>query len=241
MEGKRDWFPFRIHEVEFAIGVFGFGATLAAYLGVESSILAVSAFIFLGLVYFAGLLVNARSTRGSFRFVQDGALGGRGYVEVLRSARRSLLLTHVDDDAPNDELLGLYRSLLDRGVKLRRVILRRADATPESLRWIAAFGNHENLSQRIVPPRDTRLATLSFVVVDGEETVISVPAFEEGETGHYASAFVLRHLLILEDVAVAKAFGQVHAALWERARPLPDARNLGYGNQMDAAKRNHAS
>jgi hypothetical protein len=110
---------------------------------------------------------------------------------------------------------------------MRRVILRRINAAPESLQWIAALVNHENLAQRVVPPRDTRLATLSFVVLDGRATIISVPAPEERETGPYASELVLRNLLVLEDAGVAKAFSQVHAVLWEKARPLPDARSIG--------------
>ena len=222
----KTWFPFTATEVEVALGVFGFIVATASFAGVEGRTLALLSAAFVPLTYLAGLLVRAAATRGRFRFVVDGGLAGKGYVPVLRRARRSLLLTHLDDDPPGPELLGLYRELLGRGVQMRRIVFERPTASETGTAWIREFGEHPNLAQRVFLPREARAACLSFVVVDSEKVLVSVPGFEPVDADVYATEFVLRHLLVIDDAAVAAAFTRVHAGLWERARDLKASRVL---------------
>ena len=225
-ESRRAWFPFRAAEIEIVLGVFGFLATFAASFGVDAKDLALGAGIYLAVAYLAGLFVYARRSASSFTFLRDGGLGGAGYVEPFRRAERSLLLTHVDDDAPSAELQGLYRTLLDRGVQMRRVIFRRPSASADGVRWVRSFGNHQNLLQRIVPEPFSTSMCLSFVVIDAAEVIVSVPGSEAADAKTYSDRQVFRHLLIIRDRAVASAFLQMHQDLWQRAKPLPDAKRL---------------
>ena len=113
---SRRWFPFSATEVEVALGLYALLTSALAFLGVERHALAWLTLGYLAFVYQAGLLVHAR--RSGFTFLRDGALRGAGYARFFRHARQSLLLLHTDDDSPSDELLGLYRTLLERGVEL---------------------------------------------------------------------------------------------------------------------------
>lgn len=217
------WFPFRAVEVEIALGVFGFVATAAAFAGVEERLIACVAVLYLALAYIAGLLVHAQDADLRFAFVRDGSLGGHGYLERFRGARRSLFLMHLDDDRPGPELQGLYRTLLDRGVEIRRVLFLRSKDSTGSLDWVAEFGNHENLRQRVVLPEQGRLMRLCFVLVDASEVLIAVPGYEPVDAAPFAARFLLRHLLIILDRNVAAAFIGVYEQIWRSALPLDDA------------------
>lgn len=145
----RGWFPFTVGEVELVLAVVGFAVTSLAFVDVPPRLLAVGSGVCLAVTYLAGLLVYERRGLRVFDFIEDGGLRGGGYVPYFRTAEHSLFLTHTDDDAPSEELLGLYRTLLARGVQMRRVTFLRAGA--ESARWLAEFGEHPNLEQRVVP------------------------------------------------------------------------------------------
>jgi len=213
----REWFPFRVGEVERALGLCGFVVASLALVDVPAHALAVFTAAFLVVAYLAGLLVYARRGVRAFDFIKDGGLRGEGYVTYFREARKSLFLTHTDDDAPSEELLGLYRTLLGRGVQMRRVVFLRHQDTAN---WLVRFGEHRHLEQRVVPPERADLLPLSFVVVDEITVVVSVPGYDAIDAGGYASEFVLRHLLVIKDRAVARVFLEMHRHLWERANPL---------------------
>lgn len=214
----RDWFPFSVGEIEFALAVGGFLVTSLALVGVPAETLAIGTGLCLLVAYLAGLLVYDRRGLRVFHFVEDGGVRGSGYVPYFRAARHSLFLTHTDDDAPSEELLGLYRRLLARDVQLRRVTFLRPRT--ESVRWLAEFGEHPNLEQRVVPPERADLLPLSFAVVDESVVVVSVPGYSALDASQYATRFVLRHLLVIHDVAVAQVFLEIHRQLWDRALPL---------------------
>lgn len=214
----RDWFPFTAGEVELVLGVVGFVVTSLAFIDIPSRVLAVGSGAGLVVTYLAGLLVYERRGLRVFDFIEDGGLRGGGYVPYFRTAEHSLFLTHTDDDAPSEELLGLYRTLLARGVQMRRVTFLRAGA--ESARWLAEFGEHPNLEQRVVPSERADLLPLSFAVVDESTVVVSVPGYSAIDASQYASSFVLRHLLVIHDEAVAWVFLEMHRQLWGRAIPL---------------------
>lgn len=217
---RRPWFPFTAIELEIAMGAFAFLTTCLAFLGIERLPLAWTTLGYVAFVYLAGLLVHARRT--PFAFICDGALHGSGYLPYFRRARRSLLLLHTDDDPPGEELLGLYRALLERGVELRRVIFVRPDAAPGAYAWVRAFGRHAGLKQRVVLPERADVMRVSFVVVDERWVMIAVPGDAAIDAEGYASRFVLRHLLVVEDPQVAEAFTEVHSQLWRRASELED-------------------
>ena len=213
-----DWFPFSVGEIEFALAVGGFLVTSLALVGVPAETLAIGTGLFLLVTYLAGMLVYNRRGLRVFHFVEDGGVRGGGYVPYFRGARYSLFLTHTDDDAPSDELLGLYRTLLAKDVQLRRVTFLRPKT--ESVRWLAEFGEHPNLEQRVVPPERADLLPLSFAVVDESVVVVSVPGYSAIDASQYATRFVLRHLIVIHDLAVARVFLEMHRQLWDRALPL---------------------
>lgn len=192
--------------------------TILTVVGVSPHALAVGTGTFLVVAYLAGLLVHDRRRLRVFDFIEDGGLRGRGYVPFFRTAQHSLFLTHTDDDAPSEELLGLYHTLLARSVQLRRVTFLRPGR--ESARWLADFGEHANLEQRVVPPERGELLPLSFAVIDESVVVVSVPGYSAIDASQYATRFVLRHLLVIHDTAVACVFLEMHRQLWERAIPL---------------------
>lgn len=227
---SRRWFPFSATEVEIALGLYALLTSALAFLGVERHALAWFTLGYLAFLYQAGLLVHAR--RSGFTFLRDGALRGAGYARFFRHARQSLLLLHTDDDSPNDELLGLYRTLLDRGVELRRILFVRPDHAPGAYDWVRRFGRHDRLQQRVVLPDRADVMRLSFVVVDERWAILSVPGDAAIDGEGYAGRYVLRHLLAIEDPEIAEAFTEVHRQLWRRAsvidgslfagrRPLP--------------------
>lgn len=217
----RRWFPFSILEVEVVLALFAFLTSALAFLGVEKRPLAWFTLGYLGFAYLAGLLVRAR--RAGFTFLRDGALRGTGYARFFRRATRSLLLLHTDDDSPSEELLGLYRTLLDRGVELRRVIFVRPDHAPGAYDWIRKFGRHERLQQRVVLPDRADVMRLSFVVVDERWSILSVPGDAAVDGEGYAGRYVLRHLLAIEDAEIAEAFTEVHRQLWRRASVIDES------------------
>ena len=214
----REWFPFTAAEVETAIGLCGFVVASLALVDIAPHALAAGTVLYLVIAYVAGLLVYARRGRRVFDFIEDGGLRGEGYVRYFRMATHSLFLTHTDDDAPSEELLGLYRTLLARGVQMRRVaFLRRGSSGGK---WLFSFGKHRNLEQRVVPAEVGDVLPLSFAVVDEETVIMSVPGFDAIDTDVYARHFVLRHLLVIKDPAVARVFLEMHRRLWSGAHPL---------------------
>jgi hypothetical protein len=218
------WFPFSAREIELALGLFAFVTACLAFLGVENRALAWVALAYVVFVYLAGLLVRGR--QGKFTFVRDGAVRGSGYAPYFRRATKSLLLLHTDDDAPSEELLGLYRTLLERGVELRRVIFLRPDHAAGAYDWVVSFGEHARLKQRVVLPQKADFMRMSFVVVDERWAILSVPGDAAVDGEGYAGSFVLRHLLVIEDPEVAEAFTEAHSQLWRRAAPLEDVTRL---------------
>ncbi|NOT30718.1 MAG: hypothetical protein HOP15_09760 [Planctomycetes bacterium] len=217
----RRWFPFSIPEVEVTLAIYALSTSTLAFLGVEKRPLAWFTLGYLAFAYLAGLLVHAR--RPGFTLLRDGALRGAGYARFFRGATRSLLLLHTDDDSPSDELLGLYRTLLDRGIELRRIIFIRPDHAPGAYDWVHRFGRHERLQQRVILPDRADVMRLSFVVVDERWSMLSVPGDAAVDGEGYAGRYVLRHLLAIEDAEIAEAFTEVHRQLWRRATVVDEA------------------
>jgi hypothetical protein len=221
----RTWFPFTVTEVEVFLGLFAFLTTCLAFLGLENRSLAWVSLGYVAFAYLAGLVVHTRQT--AFAFIRDGAVRGAGYAPFFRRATRSLLLLHTDDDAPSEELLGLYRTLLERGVELRRVIFVQPDHAPGAYEWVRKFGRHERLQQRVVLPDRAEVMRVSFVVVDERWSILSVPGNAAVDGESYAGRFILRHLLAIEDSEIAEAFTEVHRQLWRRAAVIEDEALLG--------------
>lgn len=220
------WFPFTRGEFEIALALAGLLLAVLTLCGAGADIAVLSLVEFTGASYIAGLCVYARRARHPYRFVENGGLGGFGYLDAVRRARRSLLLQHIDDDAPSAELLGVYRDLLDTGILLRRLVFLRPDARPEGLLWIRDFGNHPNLEQRLVLPEHAELVRWSFAVVDEHEVVVSMPGIAAVDADSYAEGVLFRHVMVLRDAAVARAFVRMHEHVWVRATPLRDVSQL---------------
>lgn len=223
---KSPWFPFNADELQVVLGLYGFAATTLAFVGIPADLLAWGSVLYALIAYFAGLLVSAHRASCALRFLPGGGEGGAGYVELFRSARRALFLMHIDDDPPGPELLLLYRRLLDAGVQVRRTVFLRPEAKPSALAWISEFGNHPNLQHRLVLPADGSALPFSFAVVDNRIVILSMPGFEPADNRPYATHLVLRHLLVIDDAAVAAAFLTMHEDTWQAAYPLRDVAEL---------------
>lgn len=172
----------------------------------------------LSALFLTGLLARAAGNRVA-RVHLDEALRGRGYTRVFQQAKRSLLLIHLDDDAPDEQLLGLYRSLLSRGVEIRRLVFVRPDHRPQGIHWIAEFGPHPHLRQRVVESDPGSPLMMSFAV-DDRVVLLAVPGFHPTETEPYSEGAVLRHLVELRHPSVTRAFLEVYESAWRRAMPL---------------------
>lgn len=223
---KAPWWPFSAMELEVSLAVLGLALTVLSLLELRGEVVAVSGFMGIAWVYLAALLVRAREASKAFEFVEDGGLKGRGYVEPVRRAQASLLLQHVDDDVPSEELRALYRERLEAGVAMRRLVFLRRDSRPESLRWIAEFGDHPNLEHRVILPDQAEVIRSSFVVVDEREVVMSIPGVSVIDGEAYSSATVLRHVVRITDEATAVAFARIHESLWRVATPVREARRF---------------
>jgi hypothetical protein len=218
------WFPFTPTELQVALGVLAFVTTSLLLFDAPERAVGWGSLGAVGFLYLAGLLVHSRSSR--FRFIRDGSLSGEGYLDYFRRARKSLLLLHIDDDSPGPELLGLYRKLLDRGVEIRRVIFVRPSHRADAYRWVVDFGSHKRLLQRVILPEQAEVMRMGFVVVDGRFAILALPGGAAVDSEGYATAFVLRDLLVVEDPGAATALTEVHSQLWRRAVPLQDAELL---------------
>jgi len=214
------WFPFTATEVEVSLAVLAFITSCLAFFGVESRVLGWGALGYAAFAYLAGLLVHTR--RVPFAFIRDGAVRGAGCTGYFRRATKSLLLLHADDDIPSEELLGLYRTLLERGIEIRRVIFVRTEHAPPAYEWVVKFGRHKGLQQRVILPDKADVMRVSFAVVDERFAILSVPGDAAVDSESYAGRFVLRHLLVVEDPEVAEAFTEAHSQLWRRAAVLDD-------------------
>lgn len=219
MNRARAWLPFKASEVELLLGIAGLGATAASLLGAPGGWVVAGTGIFLFLAFTLGMLAVHAGNRVATVHL-DGALHGRGYVSAFGAARHSLLLIHLDDDAPGEELLGLYRSLLGRGVEIRRLVFARRDHHPDGIGWISDFGPQPRLHQRFVETEPGAPLMVSFAIVDEGIVLLAVPGFRPTETEPYSGAVVLRHLIELRHPAITRAFLQVYEAAWRRARPL---------------------
>lgn len=231
-ESGRSWFPFTSGELQAALGLFAFVVGGLAYAGVPESYLALGTIAYAVVVYLAGLSVHAARRARSLKLIREGGVGGRGYLELFRRARRSLLLMHVDDDAPCEELRALYRTLLDAGVAVRRTIVLREEGAPRGYEWIPEFGNHAYLDQRVLPPRFVSVLPMSFAIVDERTVVIAVPGYAAIDGESYSPGLMLRHLLVLEEPELAAAFVRMHEDFWRRSVPIPDARLLKDREQL---------
>jgi hypothetical protein len=226
----RSWFPFQAREVELVLGVFAFLTACLTFIGADNRALAWVALAFVLFSYLAGLLVHARQER--FTFIREGAVRGSAYAPYFRRATKSLLLVHADDDAPSEELLGIYRVLLERGVELRRVIFLQPDHARGAYDWIVKFGEHARLKQRVVLPQEAGVMRMSFVVVDDQRAMFSVPGDAAVDGEEYSGNFVLRHLLVVKDREVAEAITEAHSQLWRRAAVLEDVSSLADPAQL---------
>lgn len=216
----RDWAPFSAVEIEVFLAAIAFVVGTASLAGIDSNVLAGFSAGMLVVGYLAGLLVYARRQATPVQFIEAGALRGAGYFDSFRRAKRSLLLMHLDDDPPSDELLGLYRSLLDRGVQIRRIVFLREAVSAHGYEWICRFGTHDNLLQRAVPAELSTVIRSGFAVVDSSEVLLALPGYEPIERRPYTESLVLRHLLAVRDERLAEVFARVHEEVWERASDL---------------------
>lgn len=214
---QRAWFPFTPHEVQLALAIFGFFAAALGFVGVPAEVLAWLAAGYLVAIYLAALLVRARQASSQLQFIEDGGTEGRGYIQYFRSTKKSLFLMHVDDDPPCEELLAVYRDLLDKGIQIRRAVFIRPDAHPEGHAWVERFGDHKNLRQRFVRDKEAAMTRKSFAVVDESTVLIAVPGYEAIDDESYSGKLTLRHLLVVRDGKVAAAFLRLHEQLWQRA------------------------
>lgn len=217
---RSHWQPFTESESNVLFGFLGVFGTIVSVLAWTWEVALSVGLGFLLCAYMAALLVRARERHHSFRLIEDGGVRGVGHVELFRRSRQGLLLMHVDDDAPDEELLGLYRSLLERGVQIRRLLFLRPDA--QDWDWVVRFGAHPNLVQRVILPEDSTLMRFGFVVVDETWVALSVPGVGALDAPGYASRFVLRHLLVLHDRHIGRVFARLHGELWSKGHPLPD-------------------
>jgi len=98
---------------------------------------------------------------------------------------------------------------------MRRVLFLREEG---SVGWVAKFGGHPRLKQRAMSPSAAEVMPFSFVVVDEETVIMSVPGSGALDEEAYTTAFVLRHLIVIRDRAVAKVFLRMHEQLLHRRR-----------------------
>ena len=214
------WFPFSSNEVQTVLGIEALAVGVLAFLGIESLLLAWASLGLCLLAYIVGLLVYAQAASFDLQFIQDGGLEGRGYRHPFQEARKSLLLMHVDDDVPSLELQGLYRGLLDRDVQIRRTIFLRPGMRKEAYHWVADFGLHPHLQQRVVMPPAAAVMPLSFAIVDESVVLVAVPGFHVTETKPYSEEMIFRHLLAIRRTEVTRAFLEIYEKLWRQARPV---------------------
>ena len=217
---SRDWAPFTNNEVQMALAVYSVGVTLALLADVEPNLILASSAAAAIVFYLAGLAIQAKRAARKLTFIPDGALTGTGYIPAFRKTKRSLFLMHVDDDPPCEELLATYRRLLREGVQIRRSIFVREDSDPAAYTWIEGFGEHEGLIQKVVRDREASATRQSFAIVDESTVLIAVPGTQAIDDAAYTPGLRLRHLLVMRDAEVARAFIRLHEQLWEFGAPL---------------------
>jgi hypothetical protein len=217
---KKRWWPFSAVEVEIGLALLGLLLSVLGLLGFDRDRIIGLGVVFSIGFYLVGHLVETARARSTFSFLEDGGVGGAGYLAAVRGAKESLLLQHVDDDAPSEELLSTYRLLLNRGVHLRRLVFLRPDSRPDGLSWISDFGEHENLEHRVVLPQHSGITRLSFVVVDERSVVVSLPGIQVLDDEVYASRVLLRHTMLVNEKSVARSFARVHEHVWRGAHQV---------------------
>jgi hypothetical protein len=224
MEGERGrWWPFRPDELQTVLGLVGFATTCLALGGLPPAMIAWGSVVVVVLAYIAALLVRAREAATALKILPNGALAGAGHMATFHSVRRALLLMHLDDDPPNEQLLAMYRRLLDRGVEIRRIVFLRPEAAPNAYSWIAEFGDHHRLQHRVVLPDESLPVRFSFSVVDTSTVLLSIPGWDPVDGAAYSTHLVLRHLLAVSDPQVVAVFARMHEEMWDRALPIRSA------------------
>ena len=209
------WWPLTNAELQALFGVLGFGASIALWLGAAP---VPTAFVCLGallVAYICGHLVRLRESTVKVEFVHGGAIGGLGYLPFFSRAKHSLLLMHVDDDIPTDEVQAAYGRLLESGVQLRRILVRAPGQEAAVESWVRAQ-SHRNLRQVSLGDDSATGACTSFALVDDSVLLLAMPGHGAAETGPMAETFLLRHLLVVKDPVVSAAFREAYEELWRR-------------------------
>lgn len=195
-----------LRSFEFTLAVVGTLATLLTLISLPGSlILLLSGLVFA--VLFGGLLLHQLLETQIATFAEGAALHGTGYIDEFRSARQSLLLMHVDDDAPSPQLAGLYAELLAKGIQIRRLVIGKA------LGWDQP--EHENLQQRVLERGG--MLPLSFAIVDSKVVLLALPGYGPTETVSLSNRLVLRHLVRLCHPSVTAAFIETYELAWTSA------------------------
>jgi hypothetical protein len=82
------------------------------------------------------------------------------------------------------------------------------------------------LLQRAIPAERAEVMRLSFAVVDEETVIVSLPGFSQLDNVGYAREYVLRHLIVMHDPAVAQVFLRMHEDLWSQASGIATPEEL---------------
>lgn len=202
--------------VELGLAIIGVVTTLLLLAGFSERRVLLASLVALA---FGSIYVAWRVGRGRMppMFLDGGATRGVGYAADFSGATESLLLMHVDDDAPGADLHQIYRAKLDQGVQVRRLVLLRGDHHEEGYQWLGGIPEHQLLQQRVVQTGSGIVMPLSFVVVDEAVVLLAVPGFRPGESGALADRMILRHLVRLEGPEVVRAFVEAYEAMWRTA------------------------
>lgn len=209
----------RLRDAETFGGVLAGTSGVLALAGLDGMLCLVVGAAAAALVLLAVLMSRMFRAMQTAAVFWDAGVRGRGYIESFRRAEHSLLLMHVDDDAPGPELLGLYTELLGRGVLIRRILFRRPGHLAEGYEWMHAQPAHAGLRQKVIQAERGAMM-LSFAVVDDSEVLLAVPGYRSAESAGIAGKAVLRHLIRLTDPSVTRAFLETYEAAWQVAEEM---------------------
>ena len=218
------YWPFSLAELEVALALLGLLATSLALYGASLQASGICIATAAATLYLTGLLAHGGRQRTSLKLHLHGAEHGVGYVPLFCEASHSLLLMHVDDDCPSPELQALYARLLEKGVRIRRIVVERSQ--PAATQWARDLPEHPGLRQLFLPAGSVLGFALSFAVIDEHSVIVALPGIAAVDNPPYHEGLLLRHLVHIRDATVASAFAQTHEALWR-------ARNL-YSDRTDA-------
>ena len=105
---------------------------------------------------------------------------------------------------------------------MKRLVFIRDDATEECYSWISELGGHSNLEHKLIASSDASIMKFSFVVVDAQSVLVSLPGYETLDEMAYSGNFILRHLIEINDEKAAKVYERIHKELWSMAVPCKD-------------------